>query len=472
MFAGIRWWRRAVPARRRAGAGRVLAARACGSHDHHPGLIDPLRSRHGGGHRRLGLDGPCSRKMPVSRSARPGARAGAPPRPAFCGHRGQAGRRRLPDGRGDLRLAGRAVAEAAARARRAARCPPRRTPGRRLARCAPPPAPPHPVRARSPSVVKAQAGVHPERGQAASAKRQPRPPQAEQPPPGCRSDGAPSSADCRASAVRPGRGRDRGGLGGFRADGAQVARPVPRGRLADRVVEVIVHHPAPDRGGDRRADRARAPDPCAMAPARGAWPACAARPASVRRHQRARLPRPRRQPLQEARRQAPRVGKGRIAAGPIRPADPVLRPFHPWALARHPALHPCKARFLPGRSDDAPRAADRIAEAACRSGSADGGPARRRLMAVAIAAAPRAPKLDRRRPVGARRIRALERQRGRRSSPDRMRDMRSHPRLLLIDRRPSAAAPPRGSIRGARAQGPSRPAAGGGSGRTGRASPP
>jgi TetR/AcrR family transcriptional regulator len=64
----------------------------------------------------------------------------------------------------------------------------------------------------------------------------------------------------------------------------------------------------------------------------------------------------------EATRGAARVIDGWIAAGLIRPVDPVLLQFNIWALSQHYALHLSEARFMLDLPDDAPLDADHIAQ--------------------------------------------------------------------------------------------------------------
>lgn len=58
------------------------------------------------------------------------------------------------------------------------------------------------------------------------------------------------------------------------------------------------------------------------------------------------LLRPLWEPSRAATRQAATVIEGWIAAGLIRPVDPVLLQFHIWALTQHYALHLTEARFM------------------------------------------------------------------------------------------------------------------------------
>lgn len=70
-------------------------------------------------------------------------------------------------------------------------------------------------------------------------------------------------------------------------------------------------------------------------------------------------------PLWEASRQATRTAAGVIedwiAAGLIRPVDPILLQFHLWALTQHYALHLTEARFMLDLPEGAPLDCDRIA---------------------------------------------------------------------------------------------------------------
>ena len=73
------------------------------------------------------------------------------------------------------------------------------------------------------------------------------------------------------------------------------------------------------------------------------------------------LLRPLWEPSRAATRQAAQVIEGWIAAGLIRPVDPVLLQIHIWALTQHYALHLTEARFMLDLPDDAPLHLDRIA---------------------------------------------------------------------------------------------------------------
>ncbi len=73
------------------------------------------------------------------------------------------------------------------------------------------------------------------------------------------------------------------------------------------------------------------------------------------------LLRPLWEPSRAATREAARVIEGWIAAGLIRPVDPVLLQFHIWALTQHYALHAAEARFMLDLPEDAPLDLDRIA---------------------------------------------------------------------------------------------------------------
>ncbi len=59
---------------------------------------------------------------------------------------------------------------------------------------------------------------------------------------------------------------------------------------------------------------------------------------------------------------AARVIEGWIAAGLIRPVDPVLLQFHIWALTQHYALHQVEVRFMLDWPDAAPLDAEHIAD--------------------------------------------------------------------------------------------------------------
>lgn len=69
-------------------------------------------------------------------------------------------------------------------------------------------------------------------------------------------------------------------------------------------------------------------------------------------------------PLWETSRQATATAaaviEGWIAAGLIRPVDPVLLQFNIWALTQHYALHLSEVRFMLNLSDSSPLDADRI----------------------------------------------------------------------------------------------------------------
>lgn len=64
----------------------------------------------------------------------------------------------------------------------------------------------------------------------------------------------------------------------------------------------------------------------------------------------------------EATRHAAQVIEGWIAAGLIRPVDPVLLQFHIWALTQHYALHLTEVRFMLDMPDDRRPDAGRIAD--------------------------------------------------------------------------------------------------------------
>ena len=64
----------------------------------------------------------------------------------------------------------------------------------------------------------------------------------------------------------------------------------------------------------------------------------------------------------KATREAAEVIQGWVAAGLIRPVDPMLLQFNLWAMTEHVALHQAEARFMLGQADDAPPDVDAIAD--------------------------------------------------------------------------------------------------------------